>query len=226
VINDRTGPIEQNSAMATFAYNFALNRQGLRLSLGLSPGFKQFSFNPDGFTENLLTPDDPTITQIENAYLFQVAAGAWLYNEHFFLGGSSFQLINSLINGAANQLNTLSSTAFVRHYYFMGGLNINLGEQVFFVPSVLLKTLDDAAISYDITGKLVFNNQFWLGANIRKEDAIGGFVGILINDRMELHFSYDLVTSSIRNAAAGSIEIHLGYRIFNQNSVVCPDRFW
>ena len=90
----------------------------------------------------------------------------------------------------------------------------------------MLKTLTESAVSYDINSKFIFDNQLWLGVNYRKEDAVGFFAGVLINDKIELHLSYDLVTSAIRNAAAGSIEVHVGYRIFNQNSVVCPDRFW
>ncbi|MEM9260897.1 MAG: PorP/SprF family type IX secretion system membrane protein, partial [Bacteroidota bacterium] len=149
IINDRTGPIEQNSAMVTFAYNFALNNRGLRLSLALSPGFKQFSFDPTGYTDFLVDPDDPTITQAENSSLLQLAAGGWLYNDHFFLGGSSFQLLNSVISGTDDQTPSLTDTDFSRHYYFMGGLNIPLGDKVYFVPAVLIKTLPEAAISYD-----------------------------------------------------------------------------
>ncbi|MEM6376738.1 MAG: PorP/SprF family type IX secretion system membrane protein [Bacteroidota bacterium] len=226
LLNDQTGPLEQSSGMLTFAYNFALNNQGLRISFGLNGGLKQFSYNPDGFTENLLDLDDPTLLELEDRQVLQLAAGFWLYNDHFFLGGSSFQLVNSIVAENTEPTADFTERLFPRHYYFMGGLKLDLGNEAYFVPAVLLKTLPDAAISFDITSKIVFADQFWLGANYRKEDSFGLFGGFLVKDRLEISLSYDFVLSSIRNASAGSSEIHVGYRIFNQNKVNCPDRFW
>lgn len=226
LVNDQTGPLEQISGMGTFAYNFALNRQGLRMSFGLSAGLKQFSYNPDGYTDNLLDLDDPVLLTSENFQMLQLAAGFWLYNDQFFLGGASFQLVNSLVAGTNRPTVGFTEQLFPRHYYLMWGLRLNLGNEAYLVPAVLLKTLTNAAISFDVTNKLIFADQFWLGANYRKEDSFGLFGGLLIKGRLELSLSYDFVMSPIRNAAARSSEIHLGYRFFTQNNINCPDRFW
>lgn len=223
--HDKTGPLKQSNGNLTFAYNFALNRDGLRASFGLSGGVKGFSFNPEGYTDHILDPDDPTIQQSVGKVLLDLGAGVWLYNEEFFAGASSSQLFNPdyEVGGTAGEF--APEAALTRHYFVMAGVKLKMGYEAFLVPSLLLKRVDGAPISYDFNAKLVLQDRFWMGANYRHEDSFAVFGGLLLNDRVSVSYSFDLVLSKIRTAAAGSNEIHVGYRIFSEG-VVCPNRFW
>lgn len=223
--HDKTGPLKQSNGNATFAYNFALNRHGLRTSFGLSGGVKGFSFNPEGYTENVLDPDDPTIQQSISTTLLDLGAGVWMYNDDFFAGASSFQLFNPNYRPGGNLGEFDSDTELLRHYFVMGGVNVPLGYEAFLVPSVLVKWVDGAPVAYEANAKLQLQDRFWLGANYRHEDSFAVFGGLLINDRVSVSYSFDLVLSKIRNATAGSNEIHVGYRLFYEG-VVCPNKFW
>lgn len=223
--HDKTGPLKQSNGALTFAYNFALNRHGLRTSFGLNGGIKGFSFNPEGYTDHVLDPDDPTIQQSVGKVLLDLGAGVWLYNEEFFAGASSFQLFNPDYQAGGSAGEFAPETALLRHYFLMGGVKLKLGYEAFLVPSLLLKRVDGAPISYDVNAKLMLQNRYWLGGNYRHEDSFAVFGGLLLNDRISLSYSFDLVLSKVRNAAAGSNEIHVGYRIFS-DGVVCPNKFW
>lgn len=209
----------------TFAYNFALNRHGLRTSFGLNGGIKGFSFNSEGYTDHLLNPDDPTITQSINTTLLDLGAGVWVYNDDFFAGASSFQLFNPDYQAGGTINEFAPGAGLLRHYFLMCGVNLAVGYEASFVPSVLVKWVEGAPVSYEANAKLQLKDRFWLVGNYRHEDSFSVFEGLLLNDRISVSYSFDLVLSKIRNAAAGSNEIHVGYRIFYEG-VVCPNKFW
>ncbi|WP_020568365.1 PorP/SprF family type IX secretion system membrane protein [Neolewinella persica] len=223
--HDKTGPLKQSNGSLTFAYNFALNRHGLRASFGLNGGIKGFSFNPEGYTDHVLDPDDPTIQQSVGKVLLDLGAGVWLYNEEFFAGASSSQLFNPDYEAGGTAGEFAPETALLRHYFVMAGVKLKLGYEAFLVPSVLVKQVAGAPISYELNAKVMLQDRYWLGGNYRHEDSFAVFGGLLLNDRVSVSYSFDLVLSKIRTAAAGSNEIHVGYRIFSEG-VVCPNRFW
>lgn len=224
--NDQTGPLEQSIGALTFAYNFPLNPNNLRLSFGLNAGVKRFTYNPEGHTDNLLHSNDPAVQQFISKSLLNFSAGFWLYDEQFFAGLSSFQLFNTATSDPNFGLELTAGDVFLRHYYAMMGYKLEMGPDAHLVPSVLVKAVQGAPLSYDINAKLVFADQYWLGGSYRREDSFAFFGGLLINQRLELTYSFDLVLSKIRNAAAGSNEIHLAYRLFHNADVICPSRFW
>ena len=226
LVHDQTGPLKQNSIAGTFAYNFALTDAGWRLSAGVNGGFKSYSYNPDGYTDNLLHEDDATIFSSMNSNVLNISAGLWLYNDHFFAGASSFQLFNNENRQANQNDGMVAASSFLRHYFFMAGIRADLSLDVHLVPSLLIKMTEGAPLSYDFNTKLVVQEKYWLGGSYRRDDSLAAFGGLLINDRLELTYSFDLVLSKIRNAAAGSNEIHVGYRLFHQPKVVCPSKFW
>lgn len=224
--NDKTGPLEQNTGALTFAYNFPLNGQGLRLSFGLNAGLKRFTYDPEGHTDHILHQDDPAIQQLISKSLLNFSAGTWLYDKNCFAGLSSFQLFNMDHSDQDFALEITSGNVFLRHYNAMLGFNLNMGEGLNLVPSVLLKMVAGAPISYDLNAKLVIADQYWLGGSYRRDDSFAFLGGLLINNRLELSYSFDLLFSNIRTAAAGSNEIHVGYRIFHGAPVSCPKMFW
>ncbi|NRB47496.1 MAG: type IX secretion system membrane protein PorP/SprF [Saprospiraceae bacterium] len=224
--NDQTGPLEQSTGALTFAYNFPLTQNDLRLSFGMNAGLKRFTYNPEGHTDNLLHGNDPAVQQLISKSLLNFSAGFWLYDENFFAGLSSFQLFNTATSDPNFGLELTAGDVFLRHYYAMLGYKLEMGPDAHLVPSVLVKAVQGAPLSYDLNAKLVFADQYWLGGSYRREDSFAFFGGLLINQRFELTYSFDLVLSKIRNAAAGSNEIQLAYRLFHNADVICPSRFW
>lgn len=223
---DETGPIKQTSGYATFAYNMPLSKNGLRISVGMNAGVKSFSYNPEGFIDNVADQNDPFITTGNNNTVFDLGLGVWLYSKRVFFGATSLQLLENDLNTQFSLNDPLVSGSLIRHYYIMAGYKVNIHKDLYLVPSVLIKSLSDYQISFDINSKLVYRGAYWLGVNYRNEDSLSAFAGLLINDRLEVSYSYDLITSPIRNSASGSSEILIGFRINKDSKILCPDEFW
>ena len=82
----------------------------------------------------------------------------------------------------------------------------------------------------DVNLTAEFNQQFWIGASYRVQDAIVANVGFYIKPQLKLGFAYDYTTQNLRNKgtyteyksngssvdnknnrSVGSVEVYLGY---------------
>ena len=224
-VRDQAGPLSLTIARLTTAYNFTLSDQGLRVSVGLSGGLRTFSFDPDGFTDNLPDANDPTVQQSVSRSSLDLGSGVWVYNTSAYAGVSSSQLFSVARDSPTGNGKLDPGATSRRHYYAMAGARVRLGRSAYMVPSMLMKLVSGAPLSVDLSSKLVLSDRFWGGLNYRSEESFAVFAGLLLSERVSLSYSFDLVTSQIRNAAAGSNELHIGYRI-RKGGVECPSRFW
>ena len=221
---DHTGPLSTTSGYATLTYNMPLSAK-TRLSFGANVGFQNFSFDPDGFLGNIPDPDDPLLQGSLSSTSVDFAAGFWLYSKSFFVGFSTYQFLEQSLRGAQNGTEALNGK-LLRHFFGMAGVKVDINRDLFVVPSVLLKQLPSFPFSYDVNLKMVWKKDYWAGLSYRNEDSFAVAIGLVINQRLEFGYSYDLITSAIRNEAFGSTEISIGYRLFMKAKVYCPDEFW
>ena len=221
---DHTGPLSTTSGYATLTYNMPVNTN-TRLSFGANVGFQNYSFNPEGFLGNIPDPDDPLLQGAISNTSVDFAAGFWLYSKSFFIGFSTYQFLEQSLQGGQTGSEALNGK-LLRHYFGMAGFKIDVNRDLFAVPSVLLKQLPSFPFSYDVNFKMVWKKDYWASLSYRNQDSFAVAIGLVINQRLEFGYSYDLITSGIRNDAFGSTEISLGYRLFIKPKVVCPDEFW
>ncbi len=227
LVLDKTGPISQTGAYGTFAYNLPLSSKGHRFSFGANAGLKSFAYNPDGYLANLSSTNDPVIQAAYTSMVFDIDFGFWVYSRKFFIGASAFHLLNNDIKNNSIALSaTQSSGSLARHYFAMAGYKIGIHKDLFIVPSVLVKQVQPALPSYDINLKAVYRNEYWFGAAYRSEESFSAFLGLLINKKLEVSYSYDIITSSLRQSSIGSNEILVGYRFSHKPKTICPDKFW
>ncbi len=224
---DQTGPIKRNAASVSYAYNMALSKNGLRFSLGGNAGMKNYIYNPEGYLKNIHDQGDPVIMNAYSKMVFDMALGFWLYHSRFFFGASSFQLLNNdLRNYNYTWDDQLSYGSLDRHYFVMGGYKIQVNHEVYLVPSLLVKAASPAPVSFDVNCKMVYRDQFWTGVAYRRGDSFSVFAGMLVNEKLELSYAYDIITSNLRYSSKGSHEIVIGYRFAHKKKGLCPDMFW
>jgi type IX secretion system PorP/SprF family membrane protein len=227
LVLDKTGPISQSGAYGTFAYNIPLSSKGHRLSFGANAGVKSFSYNPDGYLANLSHANDPVIQTAYSTMVIDFDFGFWVYSRNFFVGASAFHLLNNDIKNNSVVLSvTQSSSSLARHYFVMAGYKIDIHRELFIVPSVLVKMVEPTLPSYDINVKAVYRNDYWFGAAYRGKESFSAFLGLLIDKKLEVSYSYDLITSSLRQGSIGSNELSIGYRFSHKPKTFCPDKFW
>jgi type IX secretion system PorP/SprF family membrane protein len=222
IISDRTGPITQTSINATYAYHLGLTSK-LNLSVGVMAGINRISLDLNEV--KLQNPDDAAVYNGNtNQSKPDLGVGVWAYSGNYYLGASVQQLVKQTITFGDKSVYNQSKT--VPHYFFTGGYKIFLDDEITLLPSVLFKMVDPAPVSYDINLKLAFSNKLWVGGSYRHNDAKSAMVGININSVINVNYSYDFTSSSLRTVSNGSHEIVLGILLNNRNKVISPQRTW
>lgn len=229
------GALTHNTVYLSYAYHIPLS-QKWTMSMGLIAGLNQFSLNRSKLDFGDYIPDVAAgnINKINP----DLGAGLWLYSDKFFFGVSSMQIIQSKLGSSPNQL---VRGVLDRLFYLTGGYNIQLSPVLSLVPSVLLKQTV-TAFQMDLNAKMRYMNVFWAGISYRRIDAMSFMAGVLIplshqgnrrmrggqssETRLEIGYSYDLVTSRLGPYSYGSHEIMLAVILPMPGQLVCPSHFW
>lgn len=217
--NEASGPTRRTGLGLAGAYQFTLFKSGEnhhQLSLGASALLSQHVLDKDKLETYL--PDDPTIIGAYNNQLLPDATfGAYYHNsDKYFVALSIANLIQTktdILNIANNVQNN-----FVRNYYLMAGINIDASYIFTVQPTVLVQAIEATAIQFDVGSRFIYDNQYWIGASYRHQDAIVAMFGLNYLG-VEFGYSYDATISDIRSFSNGSHEIHLTYRIEPKNGV-------
>lgn len=237
LIGDKTGPTSANSALLSYSYNMGIIRPkgsgiykkgGVRASFGLMGGIKQYRVDLNKLYTNV---DEALGSQLGQLTKMtpELGVGAWIYNDKFYAGLSSMQLLNS--NASPNDLktnvNSKGQIPLTQHYFLTGGANISLSQFVTWVPSILAKGVAGAPLSLDINSRFDYDKKYWVGASYRHSDAVVLMAGAVINYLVEVAYSYDVSISNVsKYNGGGAHEVILGFRIKPATHFHVAERFW
>ena len=144
-----------------------------------------------------------TVTDLTAGVMFKTKNG-------FYAGISAPQILGNKIDLTDENVDNKD---LVPHYYLMAGHRFNLTEKIELEPSILMKYTDAAPLQYDISGRAIFNNKFWVGGTYREGAAASGMVGCAITPIIELAYAYDVTFNEVKEASTGSHEITLGVKL-------------
>jgi len=210
VFTDITGPTRRIGITSSYSYHIKIT-DGLNVSMGLSVGILQFAV--DGSQIMLAEPGDQALTsQMESVIVPDIGAGIYIYGEHFYLGASAPQIVESKLNltsfsGVDNELAT--------HYYINGGYNFDLSSKFSLDPSVVVKYVTPAPLQFDFSARLVFVKKVWIGGGYRTLDAAYALVGYTYQENLTFGYSYDYPITDIHNYSFGTNEFFIGIK-FNR----------
>ncbi|MFM7813650.1 MAG: type IX secretion system membrane protein PorP/SprF [Flavobacteriales bacterium] len=152
-------------------------------------------------------------TTSQNA--FDMGAGFTFYKPRkYYFGVSSTHLNAAKLDKAYFQT--------VRHFYVMGGYEMDLTSDLTLRPNVLVKNATGST-QFDFNADVIWNQMLWGGLAFRPGDAIAPYIGFqknlnaitsgrtVINSGFKLGYSYDVTTSAIKDYSAGSHEVFLTY---------------
>lgn len=216
---DEYGLFKRTSAMVSYSYHHPISND-YWISLGTSMGWYGLNFGAgDVILEN---PTDNTygdfIANGNRSNLFDINAGVFLYSDRAFLGYSVYQIAQNEINlGNESSPVNLSQAKLNVHHFVTAGYSIPVAEKLDITPSVMVKLLGPAPVSFDLNLKAEFDRKFWLGVSYRNEDAISGLAGLRINEMLKFGYAYDFITSDINNLSSGSHELVLGIQLDRKN---------
>jgi type IX secretion system PorP/SprF family membrane protein len=208
LFTDHVGPTRRTGVQFSYAYHLRLT-DNLKLSLALSGGVLQFLI--DGSKIQLHDPGDPAMDQQLRGQTVPDAKFAFLlYNDHFWFGASAPQIMQNRLY-FLDERETLSRME--RHYFAMGGYKLDLNENWRLEPSFLVKYVAPVPPKIDLTATIRYRNTVWLGTSYRTNDAWCAMVGYWLKESFQFGYSYDIITSNLRNYSSGTHELMLAVTI-------------
>lgn len=214
LFTDIVGPTRRTGFQLSYAYHLQLT-EDVKLSLSVSAGLLQFLI--DGSKIQFHDPNDPVMDdQLRGDLLPDAKFGFYLYGERFWFGATAPQLLQNKVYFLDETKETLSRME--DHYYAMGGYRFPVGEDWRIEPSVLVKYTSPVPAKIDLNAIVRYKNTFWLGAGYRTNDAYTAMVGYWLKKTFQFGYSYDIITSNLRNYSTGTHEVMLAITLGKEPS--------
>jgi len=224
VIDDRTGPLHNFAAYATYAYHMGLSPR-TNLAAGIGLGLTRYSLEAGKL--NFATAVDPAVytSDVIDKLNPDLNAGIYLYSADYFVGLSAQQLWPAKLEFAGNIVRTTRGK-LTPHLFVTAGYRFLLSDDVNFTPSVMLKYLSPLPLQPEINAKLQYRDIVWAGASYRYKDGFAAMAGLNISSKINIGYAYDYTTSKLNSYSNGSHEIVLGFLLGNKYDDSCPRNVW
>jgi len=214
-INDNIDHIvKENNLFADFAYKLNLEQHG-HLSFGLKAGFS--FFNTDFTRFDLESGDyttDPNFAENINQANFNIGAGLYYNTNKFYIGLSVPYILKSkYFISEDRRFQNIQKP----HFYLSSGYVYKFSNEFKFKPAILLKGVNGAPLSLDLTANILYQNRLEFGLGYRLEDAVIGMINFRITSKLRLGYAYDYALNW-NVVSSGSHEFFLLYNIGKYNS--------
>jgi type IX secretion system PorP/SprF family membrane protein len=204
LFSDHNGIMHRTGMQLAYAYHLPIDDEQ-QLSFGLSLSAYQYFVDisgavmPDDVNDELLNNYDRVI------YIPDANFGVSYMTRRFYAGFSMTNLFRGALmigNGGENGNSQLG------HYFLTGGMRFYLGSDWIIEPSVMLKSSDMVfkSAQIDITGRVYYREDYWLGLSYRTTDAVVLLAGLKV-DRFYIGYAFDFTFSEIRSYTYGTHEL-------------------
>jgi len=208
IFNDVSGPTRRTGVSATFAYQIQTGSAS-RLSFGLSAALTQFILDRDKLVTE--TPGDATIQNNSNNQMIpDFNFGAYWYGERFYVGLSTFNLLES--KDDLFDLTTAVTSTLDRTFYLHGGYAFKINDNFTLDPSLMFRYMPNAPFQMDGNLRFIYKDAYWLGASYRLQDAVSIMAGTDLG-KIEFGYSFDVTMSDLATYNNGTHEIFLRIKL-------------
>jgi len=228
IMRDEHGPVTQYGFMVDAAYRMFLSRNtkfafgikgGMNLFQGRFADLNPLQQNDQVFQQNVQQKLDP-----------QFGFGVMWYGDRHYLGLSTPKMLRTKMFENVTVTDSLSALAFQAgqqaHWFFSGGYVFDLNMYMKFKPTFLVKAVQGAPVSFDLSANVLFYEKFWLGAMYRHDDAVGLLAQYNITNDLSIGYAYDYPLSQLNNFSGGSHEFMLGFEFGNKLKGIRSPRYF
>lgn len=223
VIADKIGPVDEQNVFADFSYTLQLT-ESANLAFGIKGGFTFLNADLVGLDlgDNIV---DEAFSDNINKTSANFGAGLFYYTDKFYAGLSMPNMLKTKhfekTNGYINNYKAIEDM----HYFLTTGYIFEVSDDLKLKPSVMLKAVNGAPLSYDISANALLNEKFELGLSWREGDAISGMFNMLVTPSTRIGYAYDYTLSDIGDFSSGSHEVFLLFNISNSRAGLSPRFF-
>jgi type IX secretion system PorP/SprF family membrane protein len=202
LIRDIAGPVRNFSVQANASYYLQLSDKA-KLYFGLMAGFNNVNTR---LTEvGGVNADDISFQQDLNSFRPIFGFGLYFRHPKAYAGISLPDLAETSYVG----VNT--NWDHKRHYFFIAGYVADLNAEFKLRPTMMLRYVQNAPLSAELTASAIYNDLLWFGVMYRLKDAAGVLLCYQINPELRVGYSYDYSLNTLRGNQSGSHEIMLSY---------------
>jgi type IX secretion system PorP/SprF family membrane protein len=204
LFSDHNGIMHRTGLQLAYAYHLPMGIEQ-QLSFGLSLSAYQYFVDING----AVMPGDVNDEFLNNydqvVYIPDANFGISYMTRRYYAGFSMTNLFRGSLmigNGGENGNSELG------HFFLTGGLRFYAGADWIIEPSVMLKSSDMVfkSIQADITGRVYYKDDYWLGLSYRSQDALIMLAGLKV-DRFYVGYAFDFTLSEIRSYTYGTHEL-------------------
>ena len=184
-VQDHLGVANNFEAHLTYSYKIIFGNK--TLSFGLQSGIVSVNYSYKDLT--LKSADDPAFqASAASGTKPNFGAGIALLSDKFFIGISSPRMLNQEFGDGVT-----SNLRYKRHYYGSFAYLLNVNSILKLRPSVLVRAVEGAPVSYDINAMLLINNDIWAGAYVRDFNKTAGLMFQFdFSNAMRLGYNFEL----------------------------------
>lgn len=208
LLNDQIGPLKSTSINFNFAYKIKVSNQG-KLALGIRGGGAFFM--GDLSSLSTIEENDPLLIGTSTtSFLHNFGTGLYYQDNKSYFGVS----VLNMLEHQRTISNVLPFYSLNRHFFISGGSRLDVSDNIQFIPSFLTKYVVNAPIEIELTTLVEFKERYSLGVAYRVTDAWVLLMGLQLNKKINLNYSYDWsFSNSTFKYNQGSHEVLLSFDI-------------
>ncbi len=210
VINDQTFIEKQTLVSLDFSYKLKMSEDA-DVYFGIKAGGNSYNVNTSGL-ETYSLQADPALASI-SAFTPNIGIGAVYKEGPMYVSLSIPRLLNT--KKATNKAGYASLATDSPHFYLSGGYDVPLdGQFSSFVlkPSAMLRYVNGAPVSLDLTAMLQIDKIFELGGMYRTDKAYAAMATVVISKRLVFGFAYEMSARPELARARNTNEMLLQFR--------------
>lgn len=217
---DEAGPATNTAIFADFAYRMKVTENS-KLAFGLKAGVSLFSADLANLTGT--SDEDISFSQnLKNKPLPNFGFSVYWWSDRHFVGLSTPKLIENEIDGGED----LMQGKEVRHFFLTAGTVIDLNSTLKLKPTTLVRYVNGAPVSFDVTTNLLIDERLWIGAMYRLKESAAVLCSFSITDQLRAGYSYDFPLNGLSGYSTGSHEIMLSYDFFFKKDKTLSPRYF
>lgn len=202
IVHDEIGEVvKENNIFADVAYVLPVS-ENTKLSFGVKAGVT--FFDADLSALDAINDNDPALQNISEVFP-NFGVGTYLFGENYYVGLSAPNIFTAKHIENESGLAQLGEENI--HYFLTGGYVFDLNENVKLKPAFMMRAVQGAPLSVDLTANVLLYNRFEAGLSYRVGSAVMGLVNFRVTPELRIGYAYDYITSNLGEFNDGTHEI-------------------
>jgi type IX secretion system PorP/SprF family membrane protein len=204
--------MRRTGVQAAYAYNIPLgdanSEYSRNLAFGLALTAYQYTINTEGL---IYDQDDPYLNSYDRSvFIPDFNFGVSYSTPKYYVG---FAMTNLLRGSVMFSNSNKNNNSELGHYFLTGGIKVPLSSNWMLEPSAFVKSSDMLfkALQLDLTSRIYYKNDYWVGISFRTNDAVILMLGLKY-DRFYFAYAFDFTLTDIRKQSLGTHEFSLAVK--------------